>query len=137
MIYVLDACALIAYLNEEKGEGFEVVDELFNRAETGEITLYMSIINLVEVYYGYIGDVGMTTANEIMRPVSDFPMSLISTITDSIYREAARYKGVYPMSLADAFLCATAKTFGATVITKDAEIAGPEEEENLPVLWIK
>jgi predicted nucleic acid-binding protein len=137
MTYVLDACALIAYLNEEKGEGFEAVDELFNRAEAGEITLYMSIVNLVEVYYGYIGDVGMTTANEIMRPVFGFPMSFISTITDLMYREAARYKGVYPMSLADAFLCATAKSLNATVITKDAEIAGPKKEENLPVLWIK
>jgi predicted nucleic acid-binding protein len=137
MTYVLDACALIAYLNEEKGAGFEAVDELFNRAEAGEITLYMSIVNLVEVYYGYIGDVGMTTANEIMHPVSNFPISLISTITDSIYREAARYKGVYPMSLADAFLCATAKSLEAMVVTKDTEIAGPEEEENLPVLWIK
>jgi predicted nucleic acid-binding protein len=137
MIYVLDACALIAYLNEEKGEGFEAVAELFNRAKAKEIKLYMSIVNLVEVYYGYIGDVGLTTANEIMHPVSGFPISLISTITDLVYREAARYKGVYPMSLADAFLCATAKSLDATIITKDSEIAGPEKEENLPVLWIK
>jgi predicted nucleic acid-binding protein len=71
-----------------------------------------------------------------MRPVSGFPMQVVSNITDGIYREAARFKGIYPMSLADAFLCSTAKSLSATIVTKDGEIAGPEEEERLPVLWI-
>ncbi|GHV88709.1 hypothetical protein AGMMS50267_10690 [Spirochaetia bacterium] len=42
MTYIFDACALIAYLNEEKGEGFEKVDELLSRAEAGEITICKS-----------------------------------------------------------------------------------------------
>ncbi|GHV77405.1 hypothetical protein AGMMS49942_22260 [Spirochaetia bacterium] len=70
MNYLFDACALIAYLNEETGEGFEEVDDLLNRAEAGEITIYMGIVNLVEVYYGYISDCGVTIADEILRPVS-------------------------------------------------------------------
>jgi hypothetical protein len=41
------------------------------------------------------------------------------------------------MSLADAFLCGTAKSLSATIVTKDGEIAVPEEDENLPVIWIK
>ena len=137
MTYLFDACALIAYLNEEKEEGFEKVDELLSRAEAGEITIYMSIVNLVEVYYGYIRNCGVAIADEIMRPVSGFPMRVISNITDDIYRETARFKGIYPMSLADAFLCSTAKSLSATIVTKDGEIAGPEKEERLPVLWIK
>jgi predicted nucleic acid-binding protein len=137
MTYIFDACALIAYLNQEEGEGFEEVDELFGRAETGEITIYMSIVNLVEVYYGYIGDCGVTIADEIMRPVFDFPMQIISNIADVICRETARFKGICPLSLADAFLCATAKSLSATIVTKDSEIAGPEAEEGLPVFWIK
>ncbi|GHV10025.1 hypothetical protein FACS189485_22980 [Spirochaetia bacterium] len=136
MTYIFDACALIAYLNEEKGEGFEKVDELLSRAEAGEITIYMNIVNLVEVYYGYIHDCGVTIADEIMRPVFGFPMKIVSNITDDIYRETARFKGIYPMSFADAFLCGTAKSLSATIVTKDGEIAGPEGEEGLPVLWI-
>jgi predicted nucleic acid-binding protein len=137
MTYIFDACALIAYLNQEEGEGFETVEELLNQAETGELTIYMSIVNLVEVYYGYIGDCGVTIADEIMRPVAGFPIQVISNITDAVYRETARFKGIYPLSLADAFLCATAKSLSATIVTKDSEIAGPEEEERLSVLWIK
>jgi hypothetical protein len=30
--YIFDACALIAFLDEEKGEGYEAVAELFDRA---------------------------------------------------------------------------------------------------------
>jgi predicted nucleic acid-binding protein len=137
MIYLFDACALIAYLNEEKGEGFEEVDELLSRAVSGEITIYMSIVNLVEVYYGYIGDCGVTLADEIMRPVADFPIQIISNISDTIYRETARFKGIYPISFADAFLCGTAKSLSATIVTKDSEIAGPEKNEGLPIFWIK
>jgi len=37
----------------------------------------------------------------------------------------------------DAFLCATAKSLTATIITKDDEIKPVEEKEPLPVLWIK
>ena len=54
MNYVLDACALIAYLAEENGKGYEVVDELFTRIEEDNISLYMSFFNLIEVYYNFI-----------------------------------------------------------------------------------
>ncbi|MHC6203413.1 PIN domain-containing protein, partial [Breznakiellaceae bacterium SP9] len=54
MTYVFDACALIAFLDKEIGKGYEEVDALLVRAEAGEITLVMGIVNLVEVYYGYI-----------------------------------------------------------------------------------
>jgi predicted nucleic acid-binding protein len=45
-------------------------------------------------------------------------------------------KGFYRISLADAIACATAKTLGAAVITKDGEIRAVEQAENLSVLWI-
>ena len=51
MTYILDACALIAFVNEEKGEGFEEVDVLIDRAVAGDIALCISGVNLVEVYY--------------------------------------------------------------------------------------
>jgi predicted nucleic acid-binding protein len=42
----------------------------------------------------------------------------------------------YSMSLADTFLCATAKNIDATIVTKDGEIADAEKNEPLSVLWI-
>jgi PIN domain nuclease of toxin-antitoxin system len=48
LIYLLDACALFAYIKKEP-EGVKV-KKLFERAGTGEIAIRMSIINLTEVY---------------------------------------------------------------------------------------
>jgi PIN domain nuclease of toxin-antitoxin system len=46
--YILDACALIAFLNEEPGQ--EIVADLLKKAQKGEAAIYMSIVNLIEVY---------------------------------------------------------------------------------------
>jgi predicted nucleic acid-binding protein len=61
--------------------------------------------------------------------------SFIRDISDEVYFETARYKARYSMSLADAFLCATAKSLAAVIVTKDSEIK-PAEKDGLSVLWI-
>jgi len=135
-MYLLDACALLALLNQEFGKGFEKVKDLFDRAVNGEITLFMSLINLVEVYYRFIQLKGLQTADAIMEPVKSLPVKFISDISDEIYLEASRFKALYSMSLADAFLCSTAKSITATIVTRDPEIKTVEGVESLPVLWI-
>ncbi|MDR2394104.1 MAG: PIN domain-containing protein [Treponema sp.] len=93
MTYLLDACALLAYIKKEP-EGIKV-KELLNRAGTGEIAIRMSIINLTEAYYGLIRDDAMEMASEIMRGVDDLPITIIDTVS----RETARFKVRYSMSL--------------------------------------
>jgi predicted nucleic acid-binding protein len=71
-----------------------------------------------------------------MRNATELPIMVINTITDAVCRETARFKARYPMSLADAFLCAAAKSLSAVIVTKDREIEAAEKPENLSVLWI-
>jgi len=85
MTYILDACALIALLNRELGKGYETVRDLLDRAVTGEITLCMSLVNLVEVYYRIIQLKGVQTADAVMEPVKGLPIRFIRDITDEIY----------------------------------------------------
>jgi PIN domain nuclease of toxin-antitoxin system len=63
MDYVLDACALLAYLKKEP-EAVKV-KELFDKADTqpDETVIHISIVNLVEVYYGFIQE-----NSEALRP---------------------------------------------------------------------
>jgi predicted nucleic acid-binding protein len=136
MIYILDACALLALLNEELGKGYETVSDLLESAEKGEVFLYMSLINLVEVYYRYIQLKGVKLADTVMKEVKYLPINFISNISDEVYFETARYKARYSMSLADAFLCATAKSLSAVIVTKDKEIENAEKDGQLSVLWI-
>jgi len=118
MTYVLDACALVALINGE--EGAQAVDNLFQQAVKGEIKVYMSIINLLEVCYGFIGDIGVTKTQEIMKKIDETPLVIISTISQQTYHEAARIKGTHrKLSLADSVGIATAAEFDGTFVTSD------------------
>jgi predicted nucleic acid-binding protein len=136
MTYILDACALIALLNRELGKGYETVRDLLDRAAAGEISLCMSLVNLVEVYYRIIQLKGIQTADAVMEPVKGLPIRFIRDITDEIYFGTAHCKARYTVSLGDAFLCGTAKSLTAMIVTKDKDIKQVEETEPLSVLWI-
>ena len=71
-----------------------------------------------------------------MEPVKSLPIKFISVISEEIYLETARCKALYPIALADAFLCGTAKSISATIVTRDPEIRLAEKPESLSVLWI-
>ena len=79
---------------------------------------------------------GQETAGEIMRAVTELPLEVIDTISPLAGRTAAHLKANYSMSLAGCFFCATARSFSATIVTKDGEIRVAEQPESLPVLWI-
>jgi predicted nucleic acid-binding protein len=134
MIYLLDACALIAFLAKEPE--YAMVKEIFDRADTEKIAIYISVVNLAEVFYHLIRDKGETEAVEIMRKLDSLPIVTIDTISNAVYRDAARLKARYSISLGDVFLCATAKSLSAIVVTKDREIEAVEQSEQLSVLWI-
>ena len=52
--FVLDACAIIAFLNDE--EGADKVEELLWQRERFSCTLFIHEINLLEIYYGVYRD---------------------------------------------------------------------------------
>ena len=116
--YVLDACAMVALINGE--EGAEIINGLFKQAVKGEIKLCCSIINLLEVYYGFIGDIGIAKTQEIMEEISKTPLKVISNISQKTYHEAARIKGTHrKLSLADAVGIATAIELSGQFVTSD------------------
>jgi predicted nucleic acid-binding protein len=136
--YILDACALIAYLKQEP-EGIHVKKLLDKAADANEINvfIFMSIVNLVEVYYGFIQQEGcVEEADKFIEPVYYLPVHILDTITDTVYRTASRFKGLYSLSLADAFAAATAVDLSAVLVTKDHEFETVEKNEHLSVLWI-
>jgi predicted nucleic acid-binding protein len=137
MDYVLDACALLAYLKQEP-EAVKV-KELFDQADTepGETVIHISIINLVEVYYGFIQEKGIEEADRLMQQVDALPFNTIDTITDTMYRAASRFKALYSVSLADSFAAATAKSLSAIMVTKDGEFQALEKNESLSIMWLK
>jgi predicted nucleic acid-binding protein len=135
--YLLDACALIAFLNGE--EGAHTVKELLLQARRGEITVSVHAANLMEVYYDRIRAVGSKLADDIISDIyNTFPVTVTETLNPAVIREAAHFKATGKMSFADAILVATARCIGAAIVTCDhAELDPIELRERIPFLWIR
>jgi len=63
MIYLLDACALLAIFNDEQGA--QKVLDLIEQAKFGTVSLFINIVQLLEVYYDRIYIVGENEARSI------------------------------------------------------------------------
>jgi len=136
--YILDACAMVALINRE--DGAETVDKLFHQAVNGEINLYMSIINLLEVNYGFIGDIGISKTQEILKAIDETPLLVINTISQQAYNEAARIKGTHrKLSLADSVGIATAAELDGFFVTSDHHELDiiASKEPSLKFFWFR
>jgi len=134
-IFVLDACALIALVKNEKGAS--IVADVYKNANNGSMRLYMNRINLLEVYYGFYRDKGKEYALGIMKQVEASSV-LISEFDRDILLEAGRLKATYKFSLADSIVIAQTILLKGSILTSDHhEFDAIEDKENLIFSWIR
>lgn len=131
--FILDACALIAYLTEEKGS--DVVAGYISAYNT---RIVMHKLNLLEVYYGFYAEQGRTCADEILSDVKKLNIEIIDDFSDDIFLQAGRLKATYRMSLADSILVAEAIKLNAKILSSDHhELDLIERKESVKFLWIR
>jgi len=134
--YVLDACALIALLQDE--EGAKLVSDAINAAYKGEAEIIMHKTNFLEVYYDAYRYRGREQADLMVAKIKKQPIQINAEITDDIFTEAGRLKATYKMSFADSFALAQAKVFGGVLLTSDHhEFDGIENKEGITFGWIR
>ena len=134
--YVLDACALIALLQDEQGA--KKVSDTLNIAYKGEAEIIMHKANLLEVYYDAYRCRGEEQADLMVTEVKKRPVHINSEITDEIFTEAGRLKATYKISFADSFALAQAKVSGGTLLTSDHhEFDKIEGKEGIDFFWIR
>ncbi|MDR2096629.1 MAG: type II toxin-antitoxin system VapC family toxin [Treponema sp.] len=132
---ILDACALLAFLNDE--EGADVVESLLNQAASGETVVFMSIVNLLEAYYGELRDKGAETARIVLDAVQYHSIKIIENISQTFFHEAARLKAAHKMSFADAIGLAIAIELSGQFVTSDHhELEEVERQESISFLWL-
>jgi PIN domain nuclease of toxin-antitoxin system len=83
LIYIFDACALIALFKKEKGA--DKIRALFDEALAGQSSIYMNIVNLIEVHYGFYRTLGKEKSGLILEQVYKMPIQFIDTIDDVIF----------------------------------------------------
>ena len=135
MVYVLDACALITYLNDEPGS--DIVRDLLKKAVNGEITIFINIINLIEVHYANIRSLGYEQAAIVLEQIRSSPIRIIANFSDAVFQEASRLKAYYKCSLADAIGLASAIELSGQFVSSDHhELEVIEENETISIFWL-
>lgn len=120
MLKVLDAWAMLAWLNDEQPAA-DKVQKMLDEAEAGGLQLRMSIINVGEVYYRLARVRGEDESRAFLKDLKRMPIRTLAA-PNKLVIEAAKLKSRYPISYADAFAVATARREGAAVVTGDPEL---------------
>ena len=120
MIRVLDAFALIAYL--EKEQGYEKVKEALSKATDSEKKLLMSTVNWGEVYYILVRHYDLEKAGEILRLIETFPVELVPA-DEELTKQAALYKALKKLPYADSFAASLTKIPLAAALPEETMIA--------------
>ena len=135
-IYVLDACALIAVQNNEKGA--DIVQAVMDQTARGEVVTYMNIFNLLEVYYGDYRSYGKEFADNIVQFTLSSKVKIVTEVGFDILYVAGRLKGTYQVSIADSVALAQTMVVGGILLTKDHhEFDIIERNEPINILWIQ
>lgn len=116
--YVLDSFALLSHF--EKTRGWQKVLKLLEEAAQGEVRLYISLINLGEIYYILKRERGKEQAEEAILDINQLPIEKLEPTWQRI-KEAASIKADYPISYADAFVAALAKELNCPLASGDPE----------------
>jgi PIN domain nuclease of toxin-antitoxin system len=136
--YVLDACALLAFLNKE--DGWEKVrDLLIEAADAGDTQVCMNSVNLLEVYYDRLRLDSAFKLGEFLMCAFESPIQIIDTFSRPLLDEAARIKAFYRrVSLADAIVCAAAYSLPAVLVTADHhELEPVEKGGHITLFWFR
>lgn len=130
-IFVLDTSALLAARDGEPG--MERVMALLRDAETGQVRCLVCFMSLMEVLYRVWKDEGEVEGQTAYHQCLSLPVTWIHETPELLIR-AARVKATYPLSVADAWIAATALENVAILVHKDPEFEKLAElrQEKLP-----
>lgn len=129
--YVLDSWAVIAYFEDEPAGG--QIADLIASAHEGGIPVYMSVVNVGEVWYITAREITEGDADTIVKEISDLRIQFVD-VDWELTLEAARFKSQHKMSYADCYAAALAKVKGGSLITGDNEFKGVEDQ--IKIQWV-
>ena len=129
-VYLLDTSALLTLRDDEPGA--DRVAELLQQAQQGDARCLGCFIGLMEMLYRVWRDEGEATGRLAYEQCLALPIEWVHESPD-LLKSAAAIKACYPLSLADAWIAASATEHRAILIHKDPEFATlAVEQEALP-----
>jgi predicted nucleic acid-binding protein len=129
--YVLDTWAVIAYLEDEPSAP-QIADLIASAHEEG-IPVYMTVVNVGEVWYIIAREISEEEANTSIKELRDLRIQF-EDVDWALTQEAARFKSQHKMSYADCYAAALAKTKKGDLVTGDKEFKPLDGE--IKILWL-
>ncbi len=114
MIYILDACAMIAYLNNELGA--DVVEAAMIDPAS---QCYAHAMNLCEVFYQFYRAGGESSATGAISDLHSMNVIERADFDQTFWQDAGRLKANGGVSLADCFAIALTNRLGGALLTSD------------------
>lgn len=128
---LLDAYGLLYFLQKEGP--FQVVKELFRKAQLEENPVIINEMSVGEAFYVTARNHSLEKAEAFLPLLEVLPVEVISNTREDILF-AARLKAEYALGYTSALIAATAKAEGATLVTGDSEFR--KVEGMLPIHWL-
>ena len=119
MSYTLDTSAVLAYFLDEPGA--DEVKEILKHAEKGEGKAFVSFMTFMELLYRIWKLYGEHEAKKTYLLLRGLPVCEVAQ-SENLLVSAAKLKANYPISVADAWIAATALTTDTTLVHKDPEM---------------
>jgi len=116
-IFVLDTSALLCLKENEPGAG---VVEAILRQQGKKETVFISFMSVMELAYILEQEQGETAAHQGILQLKQLPIQIVES-DEPLGLAAARIKAGHKLSVADAWIAATAERLGATLVHKDPE----------------
>ncbi len=117
--YVLDTSAFFTLTRGE--EGNEQVERILQDAKRKSCSVYVSFMTLAELYYVTWHMQGEDAAQKMAGLMNGLPVEYVHS-NNQLSLSAGRIKATHKLSLADAFIAATAIEKQAILIHKDPEL---------------
>ena len=114
IIYILDACAMIAYLRREAGA--DVVGEIISEPAN---VCYAHAINLCEVYYDFWRVGGKSASEQAIEDLLILGIAERNDFDRNFWAEAGKIKAENKASIADCLAIVLSNRLGGIILTSD------------------
>ena len=129
--FVLDTSALLTLRNDQPGS--QRVADLLQQATEGSVTVFGCFMTQLELLYRVWKTEGETAGRLAYAQSHILPITWVHE-SPALLELAASLKALHPISLADAWIAATALHSDASLVHKDPEFASVPalKQEKLP-----
>lgn len=132
-VYGFDACALIAYFNQENGA--DNVESILLQENCSRL---ISMLNVYEVCYDAARVSGLAEGRKLYQDVQRLPLTIVYDIRENVMKEAMYFKISYRVSVADSIALGLAKVKDAALVTADHhEFDSIDHAHDLEFYWIR